>query len=367
LQLKTCFYRVNHLEECNHQSSSERGSSKNIEMINNNEFNNRTYAMRKRTSGVDTNEKMSKISEEEYPIDITTPRKDRNIYNNIQKTTNDHIEEFKSNQKRSTTNAFLRNQSSPIQHVSPRRASKTITKLNFRQIDDILEEADEKEDFRTDESDVDKSGSIRKGRFNIKDIPKDLGNEYLDEPAPLNNEINSDKYQNNMLFPKLEHKTSSEHNYGYLPIHPRQSLTEYSLRERSEAGTTRNLHPFMNEANANLIPTEENLYPYYQYKNENLKTPMFTNASNMIQQNYMQNRQIPPLTFESLSEKRQPEAKNRDKIRDKNSSINYSEKEEKGSPRNSSYFIDSDTGRNSFQQPTQNFRQSSSPQNQTPM
>lgn len=62
---------------------------------------------------------MSKISEEEDHFDVISPLKLRTYGCNTQKTTNDHIQEFKYNQKRSLTSQVYNLNGSTVYNMIP--------------------------------------------------------------------------------------------------------------------------------------------------------------------------------------------------------------------------------------------------------
>lgn len=198
------------------------------------------------------------------------------------------------------------------------------------------DESEEEKEILTDQSEYDKSASVKKGRFVVRNIPNELRHEYRDEPGPLTYEISPDQIHNFIQFAQPDRRNSSEYN-GYIQNHPNH--TEYSLRERSETGTSRNLHPLIPDMNAGMISNDENLGPFYAYRNDNFRTPMFTNGSKKSQQNMMLNNQIPAISFENITENKEDE--NTNTVSNLAVQQNYSDKEEKGSPRNSSYYINS--------------------------
>lgn len=285
-----------------------------------------------RTSpGMNTYEKMSKISEEEYQIENLTPISSvKKRESNANLTTNEHIEHFMNSLKH--TNSKTKSPSNNFPYGSDRVQKKVTSRADDEYF--ILEEKDNSHKYS---SELDQSLSVRKGRFNVKIIPNDLKNEYRDEPKPLPFSNINEAYQPYLVFPTLEPRTSSEYNFGYLQVQPHNSNTEYSLRDRSEAGTARNFHTFVPEFGQNLQANNDDPSQFYPYRSDNLKTPMFTNGSSVSQQNMFQNRQVPPISFEQINELRQDE---HDYEIDTLNSMGYSEKEDKGSPRNSSYFIE---------------------------
>lgn len=265
------------------------------------------------------------ISEEEYHNGVSPMRSQgRNDYNN--KTTNENIMEYQYNlekSKKHTVDEHKSNDYVPKSQISP-----NIQK--FLQYQNSIEE--ENDDIRTDQSEYDKSVSVRKGRFNFKTIKHAYVNE--NDVNGYNVDLNSDNVRYLRPISQMENRTPSDYNLNYnYSLHPmqqRQSVTEYSLKERSETGTARNLFPFMNDVNMNMM-RDDNLYLHS--KSDVMRTPMFTN-SNINPQVFYPNK-LPPLISEMHSNRESSKDNESEKNRNM---IHYSNKEVKGSPWNSDYF-----------------------------
>jgi hypothetical protein len=128
----------------------------------------------------------------------------------------------------------------------------------------------------------------------------------------------------------------------------RKSFTEYSMKDKYEVNGVKTTYPFGQAYNNNLIPNDGVLSEKINYESQ--RTPMFTEG--IAQQNFYFRNQVPPLSFEPVTERigtGQKEEKNsHDSIyyRYPNSlnnedNIQFSNKEIKGSPRDSMYFEDS--------------------------
>ena len=247
--------------------------------------------------------------------------------NMINATTNDNIIQFKNSQRKAITSKLVANSSN-----NQNSETKTLnnSKMNrFLKMQDLIEE--ENDEIRTDQSEYDKSVSIRKGRFNVM-TNENFWNNY-EEFKGYNIESNSGNVGYLRPAPQIENRAQNDYNFNYnynmIPIQTRQSVTEYSLKERSETGTARNLYPFIPEFNQ-LSMRDEN--GFYRPKNELINTPIFTNT-NIDPQVYYQNR-LPSLFVESRSNR---EVDN-ERLEEQEKSSVYTNIEDKGSPWNSSYF-----------------------------
>ena len=247
--------------------------------------------------------------------------------NMIYTTTNENIIQFQNNQRKAMASKY--GTGSPNIHTSETKTLNNSKINRFMNMQDLIEE--ENDEIRTDQSEYDKSVSIRKGRFNV--IPHEKISKINEEFKNYNIESNSGNVGYLRPIPQVDSRVPSDYNFNYnyniMPMQTRQSMTEYSLKERSETGTARNLSPFINEFNQPMLRDDNG---YYRSKNELMKTPMFTNT-NIDPQIFYQNR-LPPLIFESRSNR---EIDNERLEADEKSSV-YTNIEDKGSPWNSSYF-----------------------------
>lgn len=247
--------------------------------------------------------------------------------NMVNATTNDNIIKFQNSQRIAMASKLVAG--SPNLHNSETKTLNN-SKLNrFIKVQDLIEE--ENDEVRTDQSEYDKSVSIRKGRFNVMTNQNFYKN--YEEFKGFNIESNSGTVGYLRPVSQLENRTQNDYNFNYnynmMPMQTRQSMTEYSLKERSETGTTRNLYPFITEFNQPSLRDENG---FYRPKNEMINTPIFTNT-NVDPQVYYQNR-LPSLFIESRSNR---EVDN-ERLEEQEKSSVYTNIEDKGSPWNSSYY-----------------------------
>ena len=273
--------------------------------------------------------KMSMIHEEDYQTDGPTPQKKPSQNPKIQKTTNDHIQEYQNNQNKAKvkeSSQFFRTMSGSLKssnkNLSPPQINRAVA---FQSLNDH-------HDVRSDQSDYDVSVSQRLGRFNVKNISEGANTKteggFTNKLENLTEVITPDYTS----IPSIENRYSNNDFYGsnMMPIQARKSFTEYSLKDNLNGGVVRdgyNAWPAM--GNNNMMFADANIS--YQNRNDIQRTPAFTGSN--PQQFF--SRPLPPMDFERINENMENEREDYDYGQ---SSIHYSNKEEKGSPRSDSYY-----------------------------
>ena len=316
------------LDQWKPANSSEKESAKAYELDS---YNNEMKDPQQFLKVSDANlGKMSKISEEEYQVHIGTPyasneRRSSNAY----MTTNENIEQYKNSQKQLSAMEYQKYSSPQVDRFSQAKSVNVQNQMAYAD-----HSKGSKVDILSDQSD-NKSLSITKGRFTLKTIPNDLMYEHLEEPAPLSYGVNNDIRYNKQIV-RIDALSSSDKNNPF-PLQNYNSNPEYSMKDRSDTGTARNWLPFGQDVNPDIIPYEEGLNSGYN-KMDNFGTPIFTmNTNSRSQYNVMPQRPIPSLSFERVNDNRFGE-----NGQNSMSSSNFTEKEVKGSPRNSLYFNSQD-------------------------
>ena len=230
--------------------------------------------------------KMSMIHEEDYQTDGATPQKKPSVNPKVQKTTNDHIQDFHNKAKVKESSQFFRTMSGSIKssnnNLSPPQINRTAA----------YQSINEQNEVPSDQSDYDASVSQRLGRFNVKNISEGaitkteggftnkLDNltevitpDYTSIPSVENRYTNNDFYGNNMM-----------------PIQARKSFTEYSLKDNLNGGIVREGYPAWSTMGANnMMFADGNIS--YQNRNDIQKTPMFTS----VNPPQFYSRTLPPL------------------------------------------------------------------------
>lgn len=266
------------------------------------------------------------IHEEDYQTDGATPQKKPSVNPKVQKTTNDHIQDFHNKAKVKESSQFFRKMSGSIKssnnNLSPPQINRTAA----------YQSINEQNEVPSDQSDYDASVSQRLGRFNVKNISEGaitkteggftnkLDNltevitpDYTSIPSVENRYTNNDFYGNNMM-----------------PIQARKSFTEYSLKDNLNGGIVREGYPAWSTMGANnMMFADGNIS--YQNRNDIQKTPMFTS----VNPPQFYSRTLPPLDFEKINENLENEGEDYDNDQ---YSIQNTNKEEKGSPRSDSYY-----------------------------
>lgn len=240
--------------------------------------------------------KMSMIHEEDHSVELPNiPNLPRSSTENKHKTTFDNIKEYHSNMARLRESGYTRNSSEANTFGASNLTPQQLNRFNNPR--PLNNNDDYDQDNISLQSDYDDSVSKRKGRFEVRKILEErLNNELRSEP--YRNDPQSDiapDYYSNL---SLDKRNSSEAymNYGVGTLQPRKSFTEYSLKDRFEAGASKN-YPFVQGLGNNIGKTDSNFS--YQNRGDPQRTPMFTmsNAPNMFMKG-----NIPPLSFEQIDE-----------------------------------------------------------------
>lgn len=127
----------------------------------------------------------------------------------------------------------------------------------------------------------------------------------------------------------------------------RKSFTEYSMKDKYEATGMKAPYPFGQNYN-NLMPNDGVLSEKINYESQ--RTPIFTGG--MSTQNFYLRNPIPPMSFEQVTDRaggvQKDEKNSHDSVyyrylnsMDCENNCDFSNKEIKGSPRDSMYFEDS--------------------------
>lgn len=241
---------------------------------------------------------MSMIHEEDQPDPLHPLNTTEMI--NLQKTTNDHILDFRKKDRRNSQ--FNRDGSKMSSPEADNLYPPQINRLDaFNKKLDESPSKYEDHEIRTDKSDYDQSVSLRKNRFSnlasnniqIKTASIDgLGHDNFSNAYGIDQK--SEGYLEYPSCPSLENRASSELNLNVNnQLHHKKSFTELSMKDRYDAGAARGMYPFVSNNFS------------YQNRQDNQRTPMFTGGS--VGQPYFFNSRVPPLSFEQIDEKREIE------------------------------------------------------------